>query len=327
MTQPAPIAGLHHVTAIASDPQANLDFWAGVLGLRLVKTTVNFDDPRTYHLYYGDAVGSPGSIVTFFPWPGARRGVLGAGQASSLALAVPMGSLDAWRQRLTEAGIESQTLDRFGTEHVAFRDPDGLRVELAAIEGVEERGRPWRALPPSMAVRWVHSVTLDEARREPTERHLADALGLRQIADEGGRGLWAVDDDGSGGRVEVRAAEAPQLGRLAAGSIHHIAWRNLDDADQASWSRHLFGHAVRPTDVQDRQYFHSIYFREPGGVLFEMATDPPGFALDEPVESLGERLMLPPWMEPRRADIESALPPLHRPQLPAPDDRAGDGAP
>ena len=237
-------SGIHHVTAICRDPQPNADFYAGVLGLRLVKRTVNFDDPTTYHLYYGDALGRPGTILTFFPWPGAPRGTRGVGQATAVAFAVPSGALDGWIERLAERAVEFDAM--------------GLERRVAARER------------------------------------------FRYEAPGGEPGAF----------VDVVCAPGLRRGRIAAGTIHHVAFRAASDADQAKWRARLAGAGMNVTPVMDRRYFRSIYFREPGGVLFEIATDPPGFALDERPEALGTGLMLPEWLEPRRAYIEERLPRL-----------------
>lgn len=323
------IAGIHHVTAIATDPQTNLDFYAGLLGMRLVKRTVNFDDPGTYHLYYGDETGRPGTILTFFPWPLARRGSRGAGQATAVALAVPEGSLGWWSRRLSAAGVVHQDpVERFDGEVLVALDPDGMRVELIA-DPAATTGAPWSGspVPERHAVRSVHSVTLTVARPEPTAELLTAGLGLRPPTGNAGDGeggrlrFESPSDTGVGTRVDLVEARDPAPGRIAAGSIHHVAWRAADDDDQLAWRRRLIERGLHPTEVLDRSYFHSIYFREPGGVLFEIATDGPGFATDEPVAELGEELRLPPWLAPRRPEIAERLP-----ELAAPSPFAGEAA-
>ncbi|MDB4949922.1 MAG: Glyoxalase/bleomycin resistance protein/dioxygenase [Gemmatimonadetes bacterium] len=308
-------AGIHHVTAIASDPQRNLDFYAGTLGLRLVKRTVNFDDPQTYHLYFGDDAGSPGSILTFFPWPGARRGRTGVGQTGATAFAVPEGSLGWWIARLVSHGVEHDApTRRFGQPVVAFRDPDGLPLELVADPRAGERGT-WDGggVPAQHAIRGVHSVTLWLARTDATARVLTEALGFAHVADEGDRSRYAAGGGGPGALVDLRVVDAGLRGAGGAGTVHHVAWRAATDADEVALSRRVSAMGLQPTPVIDRNYFNSVYFREPGGVLFEIATDPPGFTADEPAESLGEALKLPPQYEPRRAQIEAVLPPIHLP--------------
>ncbi|MDY7095083.1 MAG: ring-cleaving dioxygenase [Acidobacteriota bacterium] len=314
------ILGIHHVTAIASDPQTNVDFYAGLLGLRMVKKTVNFDDPGTYHLYYGDEQGSPGTILTFFPWPGARRGSRGAGQATVTSFAVPEGSLSWWRDRLSAAGVVvADTVERFGEDSFTFLDPDGLLLEMVADPSAAERA-PWSdgPVPEQQAIRGFHSMTLLEADAARTAELLTGAMGFRLLGQEGEqkgeRSRFAFGEDGAPGtRLDVIHRPGESVGRVAAGSIHHIAFRVAGDAEELAWQRRLMDAGMGVTEVKDRQYFHSIYFREPGGVLFEIATDPPGFTLDEPLAELGTSLRLPPWYESRRSEIEAVLPPLKDP--------------
>jgi predicted esterase/catechol 2,3-dioxygenase-like lactoylglutathione lyase family enzyme len=314
------ILGIHHVTAIASDPQRNLDFYVGLLGLRLVKRTVNFDDPQTYHLYYGDEVGSPGSILTFFPWPGARRGREGSGQVAGAALAVLPRALDFWVERLRRHGVESDGPRHRGSgadaeRVVAFRDPDGMRLELVAHAAAETRGA-WGDAPGirrEHAIHGLHGVTLWVEHGEATERALVDTLGFRAAHEEGATRRFVVGDGGPGRIVDVQAVAGFGRGAGGAGTVHHVAFEVADDAAEVVMRDRVSRAGLRPTPVIDRSYFHSIYFHEPGGVLFELATSPPGFAVDEPVAHLGERLMLPARYEAQRAEIEAVLPPLHLP--------------
>ncbi len=315
-----PILGIHHVTAIAGDAQRNVDFYAGMLGLRFVKRTVNYDDPFTYHFYYGDDTGSPGTILTFFPWAGVPRGRRGAGQVVRTALAVPRGSLDAWELRLRgdEAAAQGVRVgarsERFGEAALSFEDPDGLGLEL--IESGGAAATAPGASPPMAsdeAIRGFHGVTLLERALEPTASLLVDELGWTRLGVEGNRTRFLAATDGAEGParlVDVVADPEAPSGRLGAGIVHHVAWRTPDDASQSAWREHLVrgGHGVSP--VMDRKYFHSIYFREPGGVLFEIATDPPGFTVDEPLESLGTSLLLPDAAESYRGEIEARLPRL-----------------
>ncbi len=306
-----PISGLHHVTAIARDPQVNVDFYTGVLGLRLVKRTVNFDDPGTYHFYYGDGAGTPGTLLTFFPWPLAKRGSQGAGQATATAFSVPAASLGWWRERLARHHVAfEEPVRRLDEEVISLLDRDGLELELVAHEGAEQRA-PWDGgpVPPEQAIRGFHGVTLTEWNPR-VSAGLLGAMGFRQVAESGRRTRFEVGPGGAGSYVDLLGVpDAPQ-GRISAGTVHHVAWRVADDATQAHWQRTLADAGVHVTPVQDRQYFRSIYFREPGGVLFEIATDVPGFATDETVAELGGGLRLPPWLEPARARIEEALPPI-----------------
>lgn len=309
------IGGIHHITAIASDPQRNLDFYTGVLGLRLVKLTVNFDDPGTYHFYFADQEGRPGTILTFFPWPGARRGRPGNGQVSAVAFSVPPGALDYWQDRLRAHDVSiSGVRQRFDETVLPLRDPDGLQVELVA--GDEAPSLPaWESgpVPAEHAIRGFHHATLWEKDSEPTSGLLTETLGFRPVQDDGVRFRFASPES-PGRLVDVVGRPDAQAGVMGAGAVHHIAWRTPDDVRQLAWRRSLIELGYRVTAVKDRQYFHSIYFREPGGVLFEIATDPPGFTLDETLAELGTHLKLPPWLEESRPRIEEALPDLNLPE-------------
>jgi predicted esterase/catechol 2,3-dioxygenase-like lactoylglutathione lyase family enzyme len=314
------VLGIHHVTAIAGDPQRNLDFYAGVLGLRLVKRTVNFDDPQSHHFYFGDEVGAPGSIMTFFPWPGARRGRPGAGQVAVTAFAVLPRAVGFWVERLLRHNIAYEGPTRRGAgadaeQVIAFRDHDGLMIELVAHAGAEARGAWGGApgIPAEHAIRGLHSVTIWAEAGDPTERVLVDTLGFRAVREEGNVRRFAAGDGGPGTLVDVRAIGGFGRGAGGAGTVHHVAWRVADDDAELAVRDRVLAAGLHPTPVMDRSYFHSVYFREPGGVLFELATDAPGFAIDEPVERLGAGLMLPPRYEPHRAEIESVLPRIHLP--------------
>jgi glyoxalase family protein len=309
------ILGVHHVTAIAGDPQANVDFYAGVLGLRFVKRTVNFDDPGTYHLYYGNALGEPGTLLTFFPWPGAPPGRRGTGQLTAVALAVPGPALDFWEDRLAEAGIDSDGPgERFGERTLGLEDPDGLRLELVAAPAEDPRS-PWTggSVPAERAIRGVHAVTLSEQGFERTAA-LLEALEFAVAAEDGNRFRYRARQGSAGSLVDVLCLPDAPPGRIAVGTVHHVAWRTPDDVSQLEWRRRVAELGLDVTPVLDRRYFHSIYFREPGGVIFEIATDPPGFTVDEPAGELGRRLVLPPWLEARRDWIEERLPPLSEPR-------------
>lgn len=316
-----PILGLHHVTAIAGEPQRVLDFYTEVLGLRLVKRTVNFDDPGTYHLYFGDQDGRPGSLLTFFPWPRSRRGRAGVGQASATAFAVPAAALAWWEKRLQAAAVPVERVGkRFGADLLRAADPDGLRLELVGdAEAATTAHRPWSraSVPAEYAIRGFDSVTLCQQGFAATAAVLAQ-MGFRLAGEEGNRYRFVLGAGGAGARCDVQcSAEAP-YGASGTGTVHHVAWRVDDDPAQRDWRAHLAGLGLNVTPVIDRCYFRSIYFREPGGVLFELATDAPGFAVDESPAALGEQLQLPPWLEPERERIEKLLPPLtlHQP-LPA----------
>lgn len=297
-----PIQGIHHITAISGAPQPNVDFFTGDLGQKLVKKTVNFDDPGTYHLYYGDAVGSPGTILTFFPFADAGPGKAGPGMASAYAYAIPKAEFDAVTDGLAARNLASAGAGvRFGQRVVVLRDPDGAPVELIeSDEATDTHG--------------FHSVTLWERDPERTLRLLTDVFGYTHLgAEQDGateRHRLGLEGSERGRFVDVIRVAGALPGRPGAGTIHHVAFRAKDDDDQAEWMERLAQAGHRTTDVKDRQYFNAIYFREPGGILFEIATDPPGFAIDEPVDSLGQALKLPSQYEPMRARIERVLPPL-----------------
>jgi len=310
------IPGLHHVTAIASDPQRNLDFYVGLLGLRFVKRTVNFDDPGTYHFYFGDNRGTPGTILTFFPWPGARRGVRGTGQVEATAFAISPDSIAYWLERLKQHHVTAEkTSTRFGEEVIRLIDPDGLLIELIA-SSLHGRFESWpdSPVPAEHILRGFHSVSAALEGYERTARLLTEAFSYRLINESENRFRFASADDSASGRIiDLLCQPDTAMGRVAAGSVHHIAFRAKDDAEQLQWRERLVDLGYNVTPVMDRDYFHSIYFREPGGVLFEIATEPPGFTLDEKLEELGMHLRLPPWLESARAQIEEILPRIQVP--------------
>jgi len=308
------IAGIHHVTAITADAQKNIDFYCGILGLRLVKLTVNFDDPGSYHLYYGDELGRPGTILTFFAWPGAFSGRIGPPQVSVTAFAVPSGAMDYWLRRLKEHSIQTQTgTDRFGERAIAFADPDGMRLEMIGVAAPQ--GRPWNAgpVPEEHAVRGFHGVTISEEGYENTARLLTDVMGFKAVGSEQNRFRYHAAGGGAGTIVDLLCVPDARHGSMGAGVVHHVAFRTPDDAQQEAWRDQIAGLRLNVSPVMDRVYFHSIYYREPGGVLFEIATDNPGFTRDEPADHLGSKLMLPPWLESYRAEIQRAVPPLRLP--------------
>jgi len=310
-----PITGLHHVTAITADAQKNIDFYCGVLGLRLVKLTVNFDDPGSYHLYYGDELGRPGSIMTFFAWAGAFRGKVGPPQVTATAFAVPAGAMDFWTARLKEKGVATQPLaTRFGEPVLSFADPDGMPVEI--IGCVDPKGTPWPGGPVAAqhAITGFHGVTISEEGYENTARLLTDVMGFKAAGNEQNRFRYrAGSGDGFASVVDLVCVPDARHGSMGAGVVHHVAYRAGDDAVQLAWREEIAGKGFNISPVMDRTYFHSIYYREPGGVLFEIATDAPGFTADEPPAQLGSKLMLPPWLEPHRAEIERAVPKVKLP--------------
>lgn len=311
---PDPIQGIHHITAIASDPQRNLDFYTRILGLRLVKLTVNFDDPGTYHFYFGDEVGHPGTILTFFPWLDIRRGRHGTQQVGVISFLIPTGSTSFWSDRLKQLGISSSSsFERFDEEVLPFLDPDGLLLELVATEW-GQTVVPWSngPVPAEHAIGGFGPTALFPEGFEKTAELLTQIFRLKQVQQSGQRYRFS-GGNGAGGLVDVVVRPNELTGGLGAGIVHHIAYRAKDDAEQLAYRQVLLNHGLDVTPVLDRQYFHSIYFREPGGILFEIATDPPGFTLDEPVETLGSTLRLPPWLESSRPAIEQALPPIQLP--------------
>jgi glyoxalase family protein len=305
------MSGIHHVTAIAGDASRNLDFYTRILGLRLVKKTVNFDDPGTYHFYFGDEAGSPGTILTFFPWAHSAPGRIGIGETQETIFRVPEAALGFWTQRLLALGVRhDMPKKRFGETVLAFQDPDGMRLALAALPGID--GAPaWKSdVPDDVAIRGFHGVNLLLADAAPTAELLSDVLGFREAGREGSLIRYKAAGEGPGTIVDLHAAGNFLRGRLGKGSVHHVAFRATDDAAQADMSKELRERGIAPTEQMDRNYFRSVYFREPGGVLFEIATDAPGFAVDEPEDALGQTLKLPPFLEARRAALEAMLPAL-----------------
>lgn len=311
------ISGIHHITAIASDPQRNLDFYTSTLGLRMVKLTVNFDDPGSYHFYFGDAAGSPGTILTFFPWPQARRGRHGVGQVGAVGFNVPQNSLGYWMERLKQQGVSTGSpSQRFEEEVLSFTDPDGMLIELVASPRGNTAEGTWDRGPVSLehAIRGFAAPTLLVGEMEGTAALLGEGMGLERVQSWGNR-LRFSGGARIGGVVDLEERPGEPRGGMGAGVVHHIAWRTPDDARQLAWRERLILRGLNVTEVRDRNYFHSIYFREPGGILFEIATDAPGFAIDEPFETLGTHLKLPAWFEPRRELLEKTLPPLALPEV------------
>jgi len=304
-------AGIHHITAIAGDAARNAHFYTRTLGLRLVKRTVNFDDPGTYHLYYGDAEGSPGTILTFFPWAGARPGRRGAGEASGTAFAIPTASVSFWLDRLAQLAVPHDVpARRFGETVIPFSDPDGMTLELRASESAAAvQGWSGGDVPAEHAIRGFAGITLFSSRPEATAGVLS-VLGYAEDRTEGDITRWTTGAAGLAATIDVKDATSQAHHQSGAGAVHHVAFRAADDAAQAAMAAALAARGMHPTEQVDRNYFRSVYLREPGGVLFEIATDDPGFAVDEPAGALGAKLMLPSWLEPRRSAIEASLPPL-----------------
>jgi len=311
---PSPLLGLHHVTAITGPAQPTVDFYAGTLGLRVVKQTVNFDDPGTYHLYVADAAARPGSVLTFFPWAAdAQRGRVGVGQATATAYAVAPGSLAFWIDRLSQAGVAMGVpTARFGQNVLTLRDPDGLVLDLVETEAADGQ---WAGglVPAAVALGAFHSVTLCSLAPEATLRVLTEAFGYQEHGQDGDR-LRLINPHADRAQfVDVYCQPSAPQGRMGVGAVHHVAFRAPDDAAELEAREALLSMGLRPTPVIDRQYFHSVYTREPGGILFEIATDAPGFATDEPADQLGRALQLPPQYEGSRDQIEARLTPLQLP--------------
>jgi glyoxalase family protein len=309
------IEGLHHVTCIAGDAQDNVDFYSHVLGMRLVKRSVNQDSPGTYHLFYADAVGHPGTDITFFPWPEMGPARPGIGLAMEVSLAIPLGTVDYWADRLVEHHIVVGEIEtRRRTSAVSFTDPHGLPMALHET-GDEREFTPWAEgpVPPERQIRGLHSVRLWERDLASTTNFLTGVLGF---VDAGVENEWAgfeIAGGGSGRYLEVREIPDADRGAWGVGGIHHVAWRVPDVDTELKVRERIERARRRPTEVIDRFWFKSVYFLEPGGVLFELATDGPGFTVDEDPKTLGEHLVLPPWLEPNRKEIESHLPPIHQP--------------
>ncbi len=308
------ILGLHHITAIAGPAQENLDFYAGVLGMMLVKKSVNQDDPGTYHLFYADAEGHPGTDLTFFPWAEAAPARPGHGLANEVALAVPRGSLAYWGPRLTRYGAPIGSPEsRFGEKALRLRDPHGLDVALVETEPAAGRSftpGPSSPVPAEHQIRGLHGARLREHKVGPTADFLSEVMGFRHVGAEAEWHRYAVAGGGSGAFIDLAETPDSPRGFWGIGSIHHLAWRVDNEEHQAAIRKLVEAASRRPTPVIDRFWFKSVYFTEPGGVLFELATDGPGFAVDEDPAHLGEALVLPPWLEPKRKKIEAALPPL-----------------
>jgi glyoxalase family protein len=309
------VHGLHHITAIAGPAQENLDFYAGVLGMRLVKRSVNQDDPGTYHLFYADAEGHPGSDLTFFPWSDLAPPRLGHGLAVEVSLEAPRGSLDWWAERLAKYGVKPHGVDvRFGQRALPFTDPHGLRVAL--IEDPAPRSfTPWEEspVPAERQLRGLHGARLWESDPALTSAFLTEVMGFRELATENGWTRYGFED--AAGSVDVRESPEARRGMWGVGAIHHLAWRVPDDEHQLAMRERVEKAGGQATPVIDRFWFRSVYFREPGGVLFEIATDGPGFAVDEDPARLGETLVLPPWLEQARGQIERQLPELRMPTV------------
>lgn len=301
------IKGIHHITAIAGNPQKNVDFYTGVLGLRMVKKTINFDAPDVYHFYFGDELGNPGTVFTTFPFDGARKGTKGTGELTYTAFSIPTQSLDFWIQRLSRFKIPfSDVLTRFGEKLIRFEDHDGMGIELVANGNDSRKGWTYGNIPLEYSIRGFYGATLNLKAKDLTEKLLTQFMDYRFIGEENGRYRYGTEGK-PGDIVDIVLDKAGRQGVQSAGTVHHIAFRTADQVSQLKIQKILFENGYHVTEVKDRNYFKSIYFREPGGVLFEIATDEPGFAIDEEEAHLGELLKLPEWAEPQREKIESNL--------------------
>ncbi|MDZ4859691.1 MAG: ring-cleaving dioxygenase [Candidatus Hydrogenedentes bacterium] len=310
----ATLSGIHHVTAITSDVQQNIDFYCGVLGLRLVKLTVNFDDPSSYHLYYGDELGRPGTVMTFFAWAGARRGAIGPPQVTTTAFAVPVDAINYWSSRLKQFGVSNDApIERFSEPVLHITDPDGLGLDIVGVE--KPGGQPWTAgpVPVEHAIQGFHGVTISEEGYESTANVLTKLMNFTADGNDGNRFRYRAQGDGFAEIVDFLCVPDGRGGGMGAGVVHHVAFRTPDRPQQDAWHSNIVQAGLNVSPVMDRNYFQSIYFREPGGVLFEIATDGPGFTTDEPAEQLGAKLMLPKTLEQHRAKIESILPAVRLP--------------
>lgn len=310
------VFGLHHVTTMTTNAQANVDFYTGVLGLRMLKVTVNFDDPTTYHLYYGDGVGTPGSAITFFPWKHLAARKAGAGEIETTAYTIPQGSLGYWQERLAAHNVRiDESFIRFGAAGLRFRDAGHSTVELIEDEPALDY-QPWAdsPVPVEHQIRGFHGATAWVRNAEPTARLLTAVFGLEQVATEGNRTRYGLPGGKAGTHFDLVEDATLPPARHGAGTVHHLAWRVPDDATHATTRRAIEDAGFSVTPFIDRQYFHSIYFREANGLLFEVATDNPGFTVDESLNELGSKLLLPPQYEPHREKIEAALPPLRYPE-------------
>ena len=309
------VPGIHHVTSVVGDPQRDLDFYTQVLGLRPLKVTVNFDVPRTYHLYFGDHVGNPGTILTTFPWPRTRPGRIGAGQIGVTNFVVPQSSLDFWRERLATYEVEAETTRTvFGEEKITFEDPDGL-VNALVGQDATGGGDAWHdgPVPAEHAIIGFAGVTLYSSKPDETTALMTDLLGFAVVGESHSLRRFTTGTGELGSTIDLLLEPPFEEGVEGPGTVHHVAWRTRDEAEQKRWRQRLTSVGLSVTPVRDRSYFKSIYFNEPGGILFEIATDPPGFAIDESVDSLATGIRLPPWYEDRRAEFERGLQTINLP--------------
>lgn len=296
-------AGIHHITAFVNDAQRTTDFYTGVLGLRLVKKTINFDRPEVYHLYFGNESGEPGTVITFFPWEKQLKGRIGTGQVGVTSYMIPIGAMDFWKNRLETFGVKFSLSERFGENYLQFQDPDGLELEL--VERNHGSINCWsvNGIQPEIAVKGFGGATLISAKPNKTAEVLEHVLGLRFLGQE--NGFLRFQSEGQFGNIIDIKLTPSVRGLMGAGTVHHIAWRAKDEVDHQRWRALLQKEGFYPTEILDRNYFKAIYFHEEGGILFEIATDPPGFTVDEPLHELGHKLMLPSWFESKREELEA----------------------
>ncbi|MDQ0231838.1 ring-cleaving dioxygenase [Metabacillus malikii] len=297
--------GIHHITAMVNDAQRNIDFYAGVLGLRLIKKTINFDRPEVYHLYFGNKTGQPGTVITFFPWPKQLKGRIGIGQVGLISFAIPLGSSSFWKQRLAKFKIQYEITNRFCEESITFTDPDGIPLELVERNIVSKNG--WDSvIKKEYAISGFSGATLISAKPHKTADVLEKLLGLKISSDEAG--FLRLNSEGElGNFIDIKLTPSVR-GLMGAGTVHHLAWRAKDEAEVLKWRELLIEKGYHPTEIRDRNYFTAVYFQEEGGILFEVASDSPGFTIDEPLDTLGENLMLPSWLEDKRNELEQLLP-------------------
>jgi glyoxalase family protein len=308
---PATIPGIHHVTCITGDVQKCVDFYVSVLGLRFVKKSINQDLPDTYHIYFADYLGTPGTVMTFFGWPTWPSRRAGSGQVTTVSFGVPERSLDFWSKRLEKMGVESSRMSRFEKDLVVLQDPDGIELELVG-HATDDRWVPWEDAPVDKdhAIRSFHSVTLTLAETAATFALLTNTMGFRKSGEEGNTTRFETGSGGPHSIVDVVESPEGPVGEESVGTVHHVAWRTPDAPEQMAWRDLLMRAGRNITPVIDRWYFKSVYFREPGGVLFEIATDGPGFTIDEAPEELGTTLSLPPWFQVRRDELDGILTPI-----------------
>ncbi|MBT2680475.1 ring-cleaving dioxygenase [Bacillus sp. ISL-35] len=296
--------GIHHITAMVNDAQRNIDFYAGVLGLRLVKKTINFDRPEVYHLYFGNEAGDPGTVITFFPWENQMKGRIGTGQVGVTSYVIPAGSMPFWKDRLKRFGVRFIQNVRYGETYLQFQDPDGLEIEL--VERHDGAMNPWSygGVSSDVAIKGFGGATLISAQPHKTAEVLEDILGLEPVGQEESFLRFKSE---VGNTIDIKLTPSVR-GLMGAGTVHHIAWRARDEEDHKRWREQLEEKGFYPTEILDRNYFKALYFHEGGGILFEIATDAPGFAVDEPADALGKKLMLPSWLESKREELEHKLP-------------------